>query len=498
MNQSICDHAVIYARYSSDKQNEQSIEGQLRICEDYCRLNNYEITARYIDRATSGKTDNRIEFQQMIKDSQKKKFKHIVVYKLDRFSRDRYDSAIYKRLLKLNGISVLSATEQIGNSPEGIILESLLEGIAEYYSAELSQKVKRGNFENIQKGYSIGGPRLYGYKVIDKRYHVDDQEAKIVYMVFSMYANGSTVVDILDTLISHLNAQEKPFSSNGILKMLRNIKYTGRFYYRGELYANYYPRIIDDATFETVKGRLAQNKAHPTHKEMTSSYLLSRKLFYRDFGNLLIGCSGTSKQGKSYYYYRLSDICKTTDAVKPIAKDYIESMVFDATVKYVLNEEILSPLIDIVYVIIEKEFKKDKVYDVLAKRLSKTNKEIENIIKAIKSGVSSSALNEELISLEKQKKELEFQLESEKANQALPVTKQGLTDFLYQLKESSAFSRTAIIDMFVKYVIIEEESMMIVYNVIPGYHSSTIDLTELKSSSENLMVRHQGLEPGTQ
>ena len=100
-------------------------------------------------------------------------------------------------------------------------------------------------------GYSIGGSRLYGYKTVDKRYQIDDQEAKIVYHIFSIYANGNTVVEILDSIRKHLNPQGRPFSSNGILKMLRNIKYTGRFYYRGELYTNYYPRIIDDATLIT-------------------------------------------------------------------------------------------------------------------------------------------------------------------------------------------------------------------------------------------------------
>ena len=161
--------AVIYARYSCEKQTEQSIEGQLHVCKEYAERNGLLILDTYIDRATSGTTDNRKAFQQMIKDSSKKTWDYVLVYKLDRFSRNKYESAIHKRTLRDNGIKLISATENIPETPEGIILESLLEGMAEYYSAELSQKVKRGLNESRQKGTFQGGQIPFGYKVIDKK-----------------------------------------------------------------------------------------------------------------------------------------------------------------------------------------------------------------------------------------------------------------------------------------------------------------------------------------
>ena len=136
--------AVIYARYSSDNQTEQSIEGQLRVCQDYAKRNDILILNTYIDRAMTGTNDNRPDFQQMIKDSNNRDFQNIIVYKIDRFSRNKYETAKYKKILKDNGVKLLSAMENIPDTPEGIILESLLEGMAEYYSAELAQKVKRG------------------------------------------------------------------------------------------------------------------------------------------------------------------------------------------------------------------------------------------------------------------------------------------------------------------------------------------------------------------
>ena len=158
-------NAVIYARYSSDRQTEQSIEGQLRECYAFAKANDIAVIDTYIDRAISGKTDNRPAFQKMIEDSAKRQFQAVIVYRLDRFTRNRYDSAIYKARLKKNGVKVLSAMENLNGSPESIIMESLLEGMAEYYSVELSQKITRGMRENALKGKALGGQRVVGYKV---------------------------------------------------------------------------------------------------------------------------------------------------------------------------------------------------------------------------------------------------------------------------------------------------------------------------------------------
>lgn len=142
-------NVVIYARYSSHNQTEQSIEGQIAVCTEYAKRNNYTIIGEYIDRALTGTNDNRPEFQKMIIDSNKKMFEGVLVYQFDRFARNRYDSAIYKNKLKKNGVRVFSAKENISEDASGILMESMLEGMAEYYSAELSQKVKRGMKINV-------------------------------------------------------------------------------------------------------------------------------------------------------------------------------------------------------------------------------------------------------------------------------------------------------------------------------------------------------------
>lgn len=188
--------AVIYARYSSDNQREESIEGQIRECTAFAEKNGITILRHYIDRAFSAKTDNRPEFQNMIKDSGKRLFDMIIVWKLDRFARNRYDSARYKTALKKNGVKVVSATEVISDGAEGIILESVLEGYAEYYSADLSEKVVRGMTENALKSKYNGGTLPIGYQIdSDQYFQLDPLTAPFVREAFQRYDEGATIPD---------------------------------------------------------------------------------------------------------------------------------------------------------------------------------------------------------------------------------------------------------------------------------------------------------------
>jgi len=220
--------AVIYARYSSERQTEQSIEGQIRECTEFAKYNDITIVDTYIDRATTGTNDNRTAFQRLLKDCTKQAWDIVLVYKLDRFPRNKYEMAIHRKTLRDNGIKLISAKENIPDSPEGIILESLLEGMAEYYSAELSQKVKRGMRESRIKGQFTGGYLLYGYKVENKKVVIDEDKAEVVRRIFKEYASNVFIKDIVAGLTNDgiLN-RGKAFAKNTIHHMLKNEKYAG-------------------------------------------------------------------------------------------------------------------------------------------------------------------------------------------------------------------------------------------------------------------------------
>ena len=188
--------AVIYARYSSDSQTEQSIEGQVRVCKQFAEKNDLLVVDQYIDRATTGTNDNRAAFQQMLRDSKKAQWGAVIVYKLDRFARNKYESVVNRKKLKDNGVELVSAMENIPDTPEGKLFLAVIEGFNEYFK----QKVNRGLRESWLKGNATGGHPPYGYVIKDKKYVIDEAEAEVVREIFMKYAQGYKAVAIAEDL----------------------------------------------------------------------------------------------------------------------------------------------------------------------------------------------------------------------------------------------------------------------------------------------------------
>lgn len=305
--------AVIYARYSSDNQREESIEGRLRECTAFAEKNDITILRHYIDRAYSAKTDKRPEFQNMIRDSSKHLFDMVIVWKLDRFSRNRYDSARYKAALKRHGVKVGSATELISDGAEGIILESVLEGFAEYYSADLAEKVSRGQTENALKCKFNGGNKPIGY-IIDKDQHFqnDPLTAPHVLEIFKRYTEGAMMKDLVAYLIQHSvknNFGEDP-TLNSVQRMLKNRRYIGEYTYRDIVIPDGIPPILPIELFERVQVRMEKNRKAPARHKAEDDYILTTKLFCGYCGAYLCGESGTSRTGVVHHYYKCVSVKK--------------------------------------------------------------------------------------------------------------------------------------------------------------------------------------------
>ena len=223
------------ARYFSDSQWEESIESQIRECTAFAEKNGITILHHYIDGVFSVKIDNHLEFQNMIKDSDKCLFNMIFIWKLDRFARNRYDSARYKAVLKKNGVKVVSATEVISDGAEGIILENVLEGYAEYYSADLPEKVVRGMTENTLKSKYNGGTLPIGYQIdSDQCFRLDPLTASFVREAFQRYDERATMTVIRDWLNEQgvKNTRGQKMTYNSIQHLLNNHRYMGEYTYR--------------------------------------------------------------------------------------------------------------------------------------------------------------------------------------------------------------------------------------------------------------------------
>ena len=300
-------NAVIYARYSSDNQREESIEGQLRECKEYADQNGITVVRTYIDRALSAKTDSRPQFQQMIHDSATHTFEAVLVWKLDRFSRNRYDSAHYKRILKNNRVHVVSVTEPISNTPEGIMLESLLEGMAEYYSAELAEKVSRGHKENALKAKFNGGPVPLGYRIdSEHHYQIDPATAPVVQEAFQRYAAGESIRSIIESLNARgiPNSRGNRFTKNSFQTLLKNRRYLGEYRYKDTVILDAIPAIIDPECFDAVQRRCEIHRQAPAHNKADVHYLLTTKLFCGKCGTMMAGESGRSHTGTVHCYYK--------------------------------------------------------------------------------------------------------------------------------------------------------------------------------------------------
>lgn len=476
--------AVIYARYSCDKQTEQSIEGQLRICTEFAKSNDITIVDTYIDRAISGKTDKRPNFIQLIEDSNKKQFDYVIVYKLDRFSRNRYDSAVYKRLLKKNNVKVLSACEQISDNPEGIILESLIEGMAEYYSAELSQKTKRGMRETILKGNFTGGKVLFGYKVVNKKVQIEDKNAQAIRIAFEEYANGSTLKEIAEKLnASGFSYNGKLFTASCFHDKFSNIRYIGQNEYEGEIYTNTYPAIIDKETFKKVQLMLERNKKNSGANRAKEDYILSGKLFCGLCGSTMVGTSGVSKTGK-YLYYTCSKRYKKHDCKKEYEnKQDLEDFIFEKTMQYILKPHLVDRIIDNAYEYFKNDRQNEQVVNI-EKELKEIETKIDSLYSIFSKTNSKEILkraNRDIELLEDDKERLKKDLKIAKLSKKVIHTKEELRTifdmFLDGSKDDTAFKKR-IIKLFVNSIFVFEDKIIIYYNLFDNHiitHSEMLE-----------------------
>ena len=474
---------VIYARYSSDSQREESIEGQLRECYAFAEKQGISIFDTYIDRALSAKTDNRPAFQQMIKDSEKQKFNVVIVWKLDRFARNRYDSATYKSRLKKNAVKVISATETISQNAEGILLESMLEGMAEYYSAELAEKVGRGMTENALKCKFNGGTVPIGYTINkDQFFEVDPVKAPYVVQAFEAYANGKTIKEIRDMLNAKgvTTSLGSKISINIDTDMLKNRRYIGEYKFRDIVQKDGIPRIVPQALFDKVQIEREKNKRATARHKAEDDYLLTTKLFCGKCGAYMAGESGTGRNGTVHRYYKCNTAkYKHTCDKKTVKKDWIEDIVIKYTREMMMSDNVLEDIAGIVFQNFQKE---NPVIQLLKQRLSETETALNNLLKAIEEGIITSTTKQRMLELEQTRDEINLKLIKEEMKKPT-ITKEGLMLWLKQIQTMSLETKEhkqRLIDIFVNAVYLYDDKLVIAFNYKEA--TKTVSLKEVNGS----------------
>ena len=478
-------NAVIYARYSSDNQREESIEGQLRECKEYADQNGITVVRTYIDRALSAKTDSRPQFQQMIHDSATHTFEAVLVWKLDRFSRNRYDSAHYKRILKNNRVHVVSVTEPISNTPEGIMLESLLEGMAEYYSAELAEKVSRGHKENALKAKFNGGPVPLGYRIdSEHHYQIDPATAPVVQEAFQRYAAGESIRSIIESLNARgiRNSRGNPFTKNSFQTLLKNRRYLGEYRYKDTVIPDAIPAIIDPDCFDAVQRRCEIYRQAPAHNKADVHYLLTTKLFCGKCGTMMAGESGRSHTGTVHCYYKCGTrkrSGKEACSLKPVRKEPLEQFVVQTALEKVLNGRVIDLLAD---KLLEYQSKENTRLPVLQAELKEVKRRIDNLVAAIEQGILTPSTKSRMEELEQQREALETSILQEQI-ETPPITREQILFWFDQFRHGDpadiAFQEK-VIDCFVNSIYLFDDRIVVNFNYQEG--GRPVSLEEVLSS----------------
>jgi len=455
--------AVIYARYSSSGQREESIEGQLRECHEYAQRNGMTVVGEYVDKALTGRTDKRPDFQRMLRDSEKGAFQVVICWKMDRFARNRYDSAMNKYKLKKNGVRLAYAKEFIPEGPEGIILEAVMEGYAEYYSENLSQNVKRGFYDSALELKTLGQRVLGLRKSPDGHFEIDPATAPLVRRIFEEYAAGTPA----KTIFTQLNAEGYhtstggSFNKNSIRRILQNKKYIGTYEYQDIKVDNAIPAIVDKDLFERCQRMLAKHKHSPAAQRDTY-FLLTTKLFCGHCGEPMVGDSGTSKTGNIYYYYTCKAHRQHRCSKKRVHKDWIERLVMDNLLKLIHSNDFINEVADKCVEFQAKE-QDNSALHALENRQKEIEKAINNVMSAIEAGIITPTTKSRLIELEAERARLERGIAQQLINTPT-LDREQIVYFLTSLRKGDAkddMYLTFLVDTFLNSVYLYDDNKLV-------------------------------------
>jgi len=498
-------NAVCYLRYSpGPDQSESSIIGQRSDIEEYAKREGYALIGEYVDRAKSGKSDtNRTNFLQMIADSESGAFQYVIVWQLDRFARSRGDSAIYRGILEKNGVKLISIKENISDNSSGIILQGVLETLAEYYSYELAEKIKRGYATKAAQCLYLGSTIPLGYYVDEHRkFQVNEDIAPYVVVAFDMYASGKTIREINEYLNNNnvKSSRGNKFTKNSLSSFFSNRAYIGEYKFGSTIIPNGMPRIIDNETFERVQLKMGEKKKASSKGKAVEEYILTPKLYCgtcfinNHAENLMTGWSGTSKQGKLHAYYKCNLAKKKKCNKLTVRKKYIEDLVVN-TAREQLTDENLNIIITEAEKIYTSRHDGSNMQR-LKKELKACETATDNLLKALEQGQAADVITAQLVKRQNEAQEIQTLIAKEELiYNDFDIDKMRF--FLYNLKNGNIDDikyRKALINLFINCVYLFDDRMTIIFNTDKTPVEVTVDLLDDIGLGEGSLVSSKGPE----
>ena len=481
--------AVAYARYSSAGQRDVSIDQQLADIRAFAKREGYTIVHEYADHARSGfkNTSSRTAFQSMISAAGEGSYDTIIAWKVDRFGRNREDSAIYKGKLRRFGVRVIYAMEPIPEGSAGVLLEGMLEATAEWYSRQLSENVTRGMTDNANKCL-YNGTRVYGYSVnAFHRYAINPEEAAVVRDIFSLYSSGYSSAMIAKDLNSRglLTPRGYKWSSQGILRIISNERYTGVYIWSGVRIPGGIPAIISESDFQEAQ-RMKKKTARHVEQGATD-YLLTGKAFCGQCGAAFVGDSGTSKTCKRHYYYScINRKHRKSCDKKSVSKSVLEETVISFILDHVLSDDQINRTADAVMALQAEELKSSPLA-AMESEYRDIIRKIDNINNAIAAGIWNTSTSAKLQSLEDSAENLRVSIETLKYSQSQLLDRDRVLFFLHQFTKrdrSDPLLRQHIIDTFVNAVYVYDDHLTVVIN--NGDGNQRVPLSDLPPEGSDM------------
>jgi len=491
--------AVIYARFSSDNQREESITAQVRACTEYAQQRGYSIVKVYTDEARSATTDDRPGFLAMIRDARLNLFNVILVHKLDRFSRDRYDSIFYKRELKKADVRLESVLERLDDSPESVILESVIEGMAEYYSRNLAREAMKGMKENALQCRHNGGKPPLGFDVDGETGHylINDSESKAVQLIFELYDKGLGYDRLIEQLklAGHRTKIGRQFGKNSIHEILRNEKYTGVYIFNRSAVKRFgarnhhlskpaeeiikvpggMPQIVERGLWERVQEKMNVRRQNGEKARMKAktTYLLTGKVFCGECGAAVIG-NTASDRGRRYHYYE----CGKRDRLRScdnsgIRKHNLEGIVIREIEKNIFSDQVLARVKQKLVNYLNK-YQVDRQGELayLKKELARVERAINQLLDQIEQGFGGAAVASRLKDRETEQSALLTRLAEIEAKTATSaVNEKTVNEYLDKMKEllknkDDEDTLKHLVDQFVERVILHKNDVEVILKIL--------------------------------
>lgn len=462
--------AFIYCRFSSHKQQELSIEGQLAVCREYAAKHGITICGEYADRARSGRTENRADFRRLIRDAMAGGVDLVLSWRYDRFFRNRAESALFRKQLEDAGVRFISVTEYIPEGSAGIITQGMIETVAEYFSAKLSEDVQRG-MQKAAEHCQITGRAPLGYQAgPNKRWQINPVEAEIVHRAFEWYASGQPMRQLVDQLNreGYCTRSGAPFRVSSFKDALSNEKYIGIYTYGDTVrIAGGCPRIIEDDLFFQVQRRLHANRHRPGAYKAGVPYLLSGKLFCGLCGAPMVGMTGTSHTGGRHYYYACSNHRARRCPKKNVRLDAIETAVLNSALDALTPESIANISAEVAKRS-ATESESAALLDSLNAQLADVQRQLKNIGQAIAQGIITETTKQMLLDHEADRAALLAQIDRAKVQASLVVRAEDIACWLDGFRRGDRGDpgfRRQVFNALIHSVYLYDDHLRIVYNV---------------------------------